>query len=186
VTEFARWIKKIDAKHPFDLVIANAGLGLLGRKETLETTQEVFDVNLQGALNTIFSVLGAMKQRKKGQIALMSSLASFKGYKGKGAYCASKAAVRVFGEALREDLEPYNINVSVICPGFVATPLTSHNKFYMPLLMQPSQAAKIIQRGLEKNKPRIAFPFPVYFIAWVMAALPPSIAEKISKIIPYR
>lgn len=167
-------------------MVANAGLGLLGRKESLETIQEVFDVNLQGVLNTILPLLKTMKQRKKGQIALMSSLASFKGYKGKGAYCASKAAVRVFGEALREDLEPYNIKVSVICPGFVATPLTAHNRFYMPFLMQPSLAAKTIQRGLKKNKPRIAFPFPVYFIAWVMAVLPPSVAEKVANRLPYR
>ncbi|ARN84548.1 hypothetical protein GQ61_03565 [Candidatus Nucleicultrix amoebiphila FS5] len=184
--DFKSWFKRLTQKHSIDIAILNAGVGNFGRQENPIVIQEIFDVNLQGLLNTLLPIIEHMQKNKHGQIALMSSLASFKGYRGKGAYCASKAAVRVLGEGLRESLSAANIKVSVICPGFVVTPLTSHNTFPMPFLMSAQKAARIIRKGLEKNKPRIAFPWITYMFSLLMAILPPTLTEKISRLLPYR
>ena len=93
----------------------------------------------------------------------MSSLAGFCGLPSAPAYCASKAAVRVWGEGLRGRLGRQGIAVSVICPGFVRTPMTAGNRFPMPLIMTPERAAAIIRRGLVRRRARIAFPLPLYW-----------------------
>lgn len=178
-------IQEADQKHPLTLVIANAGLGLQGQNDSPEATRHIFSTNLGGVLNTVLPTIDLMKKRQSGQLALMSSLASFKGYATKSAYCGSKAAVRIYGEGLRESLAPHNIKVSVICPGFIKTPLTDFNSFKMPFLMLPEKAALFIQKGLEKNSSRIAFPWPTYMGAILMASLPPFFAEKISSRLPY-
>ena len=104
----------------------------------------------------------------------MSSLAGFRGFPGAPAYCASKAAVRVWGESLRGHLAREGIGVSVICPGFVKSPMTAVNQFPMPLLMDSDAAARRIQRGLARNRGRISFPWPLAAAAWLLGALPPA------------
>lgn len=173
------WIAEADLRWPIDLVIANAGIsaGTADGMEGPEQLRAIFAVNLDGAFNTVLPLLPAMRQRRRGQIALMSSLASFRGFPGAPAYSASKAALRVWGEALRGDLLRTGITVSVICPGFVVSPMTAGNPFPMPMLMPVEQAAGIIRRGLAKGKSRIAFPFPIYAGAWLLGALPPALTD---------
>ncbi len=166
------FLEKIDQANPIDLAILNAGISNFGKEETEERVRTLFDVNVMGLLNTLFPILNGMKTRKKGQIALMSSLASFKGIAGKGAYAGTKAAIRLYGEGLRESLKKDGILLSVICPGFVDTPLTKPNKFPMPFLMKPEKAARLIKEGLAKDKPRIAFPLPLYVLALSAQILP--------------
>lgn len=179
-------IKKIDLAYPIDLSILNAGISNYGEPETLDRIQPLFDVNVQGLLNMLIPILRCYESRGHGQIALMSSLASFKGFRGKSAYCASKAAVRILGEGLRESYASQGIKISVLCPGFVKTPLTDKNKFRMPFLISADQAAKRIQRGLEKNKARVSFPLPLAIAAWFMSALSPALSERISRLLPYK
>ena len=168
------WLREIDRQQPIDLVIANAGIsaGTGGGGESEAQTRTIFAVNLEGVLNTILPVLPALGARGGGQLALMSSLAGFRGFPGAPAYCASKAAVRVWGEALRGQLRSTGIEVSVICPGFVESPMTTRNDFPMPLLMPAPRAARIIRRGLDRGRARIAFPWPLYAMAWLLATLP--------------
>jgi short-subunit dehydrogenase len=75
--------------------------------------------------------------------------------------------------------------VSVICPGFIETPMTAVNNFPMPLLLSPEKAAQIIIKGLKQNKARIAFPLPLYFTSWLIGILPPAwldwVLEKLPK-----
>jgi short-subunit dehydrogenase len=113
-----------------------------------------------------------MQQAKKGQIAIISSLAAFRGFPGAPAYCASKAAVKVYGEALRGLLRPDGIRVSVVCPGYIKTPMTDTNTFKMPLMIPSDKAAKHIADGLAKNRPLIAFPSILYVIVWMLMVLP--------------
>jgi short-subunit dehydrogenase len=113
-----------------------------------------------------------MLARGRGHLALMSSLASFRGFPNAPAYCSSKAAVRILGESLRGRLGQSGIVVSVICPGFVATPMTADNRFSMPLLMSPDRAAAIIERGLARGQARIAFPLRTYWGFRLLAILP--------------
>lgn len=175
----ARFVAKADAVVPLDLVIANAGVsgGTYRGGETPEQTREILMVNVDGVLNTVLPAIPLLQARRRGQIALMSSLASFRGFPGAPAYCASKAAVRVWGEALRNDLRPHGIGVTVICPGFVTSRMTAKNRFRMPLLMPAERAASIIRRGLAADRARIAFPFRMYFGAWLMGILSPTLTD---------
>jgi short-subunit dehydrogenase len=178
-TALAAWIATVDRAHPLDLVIANAGIsaGTGGGGESEEQAHRILAVNVDGVLNTVFPALAGMIARRRGQIALMSSLAGFRGFPGAPTYCASKAFVRVWGEALRGELARHGIGVSVICPGFVASRMTAVNKYRMPLLMHAERAAAIIVRGLARNRARIAFPWRMYAGARLLAALPPRLAD---------
>jgi len=178
-------IEKIDSQHPIDLVIANAGIALPGNLETTKHVQELLDVNVQGVVNTVSPLIPLMETRGHGHIALMSSLAAFRGLPGRSAYAASKAAVKAFGEAKRVELQPKGITVSIIYPGFVETPLTDKNKFYMPLRMSAPKAARIIKQGLDKHKKQITFPFIIYCFVRFLSMLPPSIADYISRFTRY-
>jgi short-subunit dehydrogenase len=109
----------------------------------------------------------------------MSSLAGFRGFPGAPAYSASKAAVKAWGEALSPLLAPVGISVSVICPGFVTTPMTASNDFHMPFLMSAEAAAARIRDDLARGRLRIAFPWPMYMAAWLLAALPPAVANRL-------
>lgn len=175
----ADWITARDGEVPIDLVIANAGIsaGTGGGVETEAQARAIFATNLDGVLNSIHPLIPAMVARGRGQIALMSSLASFRGMAGAAAYCGSKAAVRVYGEALRGDLSRHGVGVSVICPGFVVSRMTAVNRFPMPFLMDAERAARIIRGGLAVGKGRVAFPFPTYAVSWLLGVLPPSLVD---------
>ncbi|MDR2760654.1 MAG: SDR family NAD(P)-dependent oxidoreductase [Rickettsiales bacterium] len=151
-----------ELKIDFDLVFANAGISKGTSGSTLpgwsEDVYKIFDTNIYGVINTIIPILPAMIKRKMGKIVIVSSMAGFRGLPSAQAYSASKACVMRYGEALNNYLKNFNVGVSVICPGFVDTPLTALNNFYMPFLMSPEKAAKKIRRGVEKNKKFIIFP----------------------------
>jgi short-subunit dehydrogenase len=171
------WALASETERPLTLVIANAGIsGGTGNKlgETAEQTRSIFSANLDGVLNTVLPIIPAMQARKSGQIALMASLAGFRGMPGAPAYCASKAAVRVWGEGMRGYLARDGVGVTVICPGFVETAMTAGNRFPMPFLMGAAQAAAIMKRGLDANKARIAYPWQTAALTWLLAALPPA------------
>jgi short-subunit dehydrogenase len=176
----ASWIATQDEALPLDLVIANAGIsaGTAGRGESIAQARLIFATNLDGVINTVHPAVPFMASRRRGQIAIMSSLAAFRGFAGAPAYSASKAAVRIYGEALRVRLAGKGIEVSVICPGFVRSRMTAANKFPMPLLMDADRAAAIVKRQLVRNKSRIAFPWPLYAAAWLLAALPPALTDR--------
>lgn len=172
----ADWIAKADALAPLDLVIANAGVGggTGGAGESAQQTHQIMSVNVTGAVNTVLPAAAAMRTRGHGQLAIVSSLAGFRGFPGAPAYCASKAAVRVWGESLRGHLGRDGLCVSVICPGYVKTRMTANNDFPMPLLMDADRAARRIRRGLARDRPRIAFPRRLYAAVWLLNLLPPS------------
>jgi short-subunit dehydrogenase len=85
---------------------------------------------------------------------------------------------------LRGSLQPEGIHVSVICPGFVRSRITRANRFHMPLLMDADRAARIIRRGLARDRARIAFPWPTYFAAWLGGCLPPSLTDAVFNRLP--
>lgn len=165
-----------DTKQPIDLLIANAGIsaGTFGAGESETQARAIFATNLDGVLNTIHPILPRMQNRRSGQIALMASLAGFRGFPSAPAYCASKAAVRLYGEALRGEYAKWGIQMNVVCPGYIETPMTAVNDFPMPFMMNATKAAQIIVHGLARNQARIAFPWPTAFAAWLLGVLPPS------------
>jgi short-subunit dehydrogenase len=182
----AAWIRAADERVPLDLVIANAGIsgGTHGGPETPEQTRAIFAINLDGVLNVVLPTVPRMTARGRGQIAIISSLAGYRGMPGAPAYSGSKAAVRVWGEGLRGDLLPQGVKVNVVMPGFIKSPMTDANRFPMPFLMSAEKAAGIIQRGLAADHARIAFPFPTAFVAWLMGALSPAIVDPLLRMLP--
>ena len=177
------WIEGVDDRAPLDLVIANAGIsaGMGARREDEAAARRVLATNLEGVLNTVFPVMPRMIARRAGQIALVSSLAAFRGLPTAPAYSASKAAVKSLGEAWRLQLEGDGIRVSVVCPGFVTTRMTARNKFPMPFLMSAERAAEIIARGLARDVGRIAFPWPTAAVSWLMGALPGRLSDALTR-----
>jgi short-subunit dehydrogenase len=172
----AKILMDADDAQPIDLIYANAGIsgGTFGKGESEVQARAIFATNVEGVLNTVHPLLPRMTARRKGQIALMASLASFRGFPGAPAYCGSKAAVRLYGEGLRGSAARFGVEVNVICPGYIDTPMTQVNGFPMPFLMKPERCAEIIVEGLKRNKARIAFPWPTYTMAWLLGVLPPS------------
>lgn len=180
-TLVAAWLRQINHKASLDIVIANAGVagGKDGAGSGATATRKIFRTNVDGVVNTVVPALELMEPKSTGQVAIVSSLASFRGFPGTPAYAASKAAVRVWGEGLRERYAPKGIKISVICPGFVESRMTANNPFRMPLMMTGEKAARIIRRGLENNTARIAFPLRMYFLAWLLGVLPPALSDRL-------
>ncbi|MDA7705346.1 SDR family NAD(P)-dependent oxidoreductase [Rickettsiales bacterium] len=184
--QISQFFDKISKKDNIDLVIANAGISAnkISDIEKEDQIEELIDINIKGVLNFIIPAQRIMMKQKYGQIALMSSLASFKAVAGSESYSASKAYIRIFGEGLRLKLAKFNIKVNIICPGYIKTPLTDLNDFPMPFLMNPYKAAKIIRKGLDKNKSRIAFPWPLYKLILLITSLPIKLSDYIFSNLP--
>jgi len=182
------WILGADTATPLDLVVANAGIGVnegTGR-DGESRAREVFAVNLEGVLNTAYPAIERMAERGRGQLALMSSLAGYRGFPDAPAYSASKAAVKALAEAWRGALAAHGICVSAICPGFIETPMTQRHPFPMPFLMTAERAAGIIASGLARDRPRIAFPWPMAVGTWFVAALPAALGDRLLRPRPHR
>ncbi len=176
-TAMAALIAEADAITPLDLVIANAGIsaGTSGEGEDETQARAIFDVNFSGVLNTIWPAITRMKGRRRGQVAVMSSMAGLVPMPGAPAYSASKIAVKAYAEALNGALRPDGVTVSAICPGFVESRITAGNDFAMPLFMDAPKAAKIIRRGLSEGRISVIFPRRLAVAAWLAGFLPPSL-----------
>lgn len=160
------WLADAEAAQALDLVIANAGISggtiKLGNAPDASDA-EILATNVDGVVNTVEPALTRMLARNAGQIAIVSSLASFRAFGEAPAYCASKAAVRFYGEGLQRAHRQSAVGISVICPGFVRSPMTDANNFRMPMLMDADVAARRIVGGLARDMSRIAFPLPLYW-----------------------
>lgn len=176
------WMADIDHAHPLDLVIANAGIsgGSGNAGETEIQARAIFDVNLNGVLNTVWPAITAMRGHgggDGGHIVILSSLAALTPLPGAPAYSASKAAVKAYGEALSGSLKPDGIVVTTICPGFIESRITQNNPFPMPLLMTAPKAARLMRRGLDKartsGRVSLMFPWPLVALTWLVSVLPP-------------
>ncbi len=192
VTDHARmaqWLIEFDRNNPIELLIVNAGICAdtgLGQSENGEQTRQIFSVNVMGMINTLLPIIPLFKERKKGQIALVSSLAGFRGLPNAPAYSATKGIVRLYGEGLRAELSACNIALTVVCPGFVKTPLTDKNDFYMPFLMSADKAAQIIRSGLQKRKKVIVFPFVFGLCVRILALFPAHWGDVVLRSFPHK
>jgi short-subunit dehydrogenase len=117
--------------------------------------------------------------RGAGQIAFIGSIAGLRGLPYAPSYCATKAAVHAYSESLRGRIEASGVRVSLIIPGFVKTPLNDSIDAIKPLEMTGTEAALLIQRGLERGRAVIAFPRSLYLLARVSRILPIRLVDKV-------
>ena len=110
----------------------------------LNKVRQIMEVNFFGTINSVNAVYKYYKERKSGQISIVSSVAGYRGLPAGGAYCASKSALTSFTESLNFDMKRKNVRVSLISPGFIKTPMTDQNDFPMPMIKTPEFAAEEI------------------------------------------
>jgi short-subunit dehydrogenase len=179
----------VSGQYAIDLVIVNAGVSnAIGNGlevENWDTARAVLAVNLDGAIATVAGVLPAMRRRGAGQIAIVSSLAAYFGLPITPIYCATKAALKAYGEAMRGWLAPQGIAINVVMPGFVNTLMSERFPRAKPGLMSPERAATLIRRGLERNQARIAFPRMLAWGMWWLSVLPPVLSQRILSALGY-
>ncbi len=171
-----------DARHPIDLVIANAGVsgGLApdGRAEDAAAARRIVDVNLTGAINTVAPLLPGLRARGRGRVVLVSSLAARRPLPEMPAYAASKAGLRAYGIALRGALRPSGVGVTVACPGFVTTAMSARHLGPKPWEMPADRAACAILGAAARGRAVTSFPWPLALLGWIGAQLPPALADR--------
>ena len=184
------WLQSVSHAEPLELVIVNAGvntsIGADGAGESWAAVEELIAVNVLAAMATVDAVLPAMRARGSGQLALISSLAAYYGLPVTPSYCASKAALKAYGEALRGWLAREGVRVSVVMPGYVESQMCRQMPGPKPFLWSAERASQRIRRGLLRNRARISFPFPLALGTWFLAVLPPTLSERIVALLGYR
>ncbi|WP_183724591.1 MULTISPECIES: SDR family oxidoreductase [Paraburkholderia] len=177
------WLTDFDKNHPIDLLIANAGvastLAHANDWEGRERTANIVDTNFTGALNAALPVIERMRARGHGHIALISSIAALRGMAISPAYCASKAALKAWGDSVRPVLARENIRVSIVLPGFVKTAMSDVFPGEKPFLWSAEKAAHHIQSKLQKGRAEIAFPGLLAFGMRLLTLLPAALADAI-------
>ncbi|MDB5362899.1 MAG: putative short-chain dehydrogenase [Rhodospirillales bacterium] len=176
------FLSEFDAAHPIDLLIANAGV-LDGRRadavvEDADVARRVIEINLLGAVDTLHAVLPAMRQRRRGHIALVSSLAALSPLPDAPAYSASKAGLLSYGRAMRAAVAHENVRISVVCPGYVTSAMTDSHIGNHPHKISAEAAARLIDAGIARNKPVIGFPWQLY----IPSLISPFVPEFITRI----
>ncbi|WP_299201284.1 SDR family NAD(P)-dependent oxidoreductase [uncultured Amphritea sp.] len=183
------WLKQLDEHSPVDLFIANAGINInIGADCSGESEVEMvqlLDLNIKATLVMSSYLAKLMRQRGRGKIALISSLAGFYGLPIMPSYCASKAAVKAYGEALRGGLSGTGVGVTVVMPGNIESAMCDAMPGPKPFLMTPEHAARIIQQGIDRNAARVSFPFPLNMGSWCLAVLPAFISQRILHVLGY-
>ncbi|HEV2884008.1 MAG TPA: SDR family NAD(P)-dependent oxidoreductase [Pyrinomonadaceae bacterium] len=173
---------------PIDVLIANAGIGPTrdGADLNAGEVEGVMKVNVIGAANSAAAVIPQMVARGSGHLVVISSLAAYRGLPRSAAYCASKAAVSAFFESLRLDLGPRGIDVTIIHPGFIKTPLTAGREAEMPFLMELDDAVEKMVRAIEKRRKRYSFPWQLATIVRAGLIMPIWMYDKISRANSFR
>ena len=170
------WIKERDDFQPVDLVIANAGVSSSiqpdGHGEHLDDVNRSFAINTLGVVETVTYLAERMRQRGKGQIAIIGSLAGLRGSPSSPSYSASKSAAMVYGDSLRAWLAPYGVRVSVVAMGYVDTDMSGRYIGDKPYMIPAQQAAQKIRRGLARNEALIVFPWRLGFGTRLLGFLP--------------
>jgi short-subunit dehydrogenase len=177
------WLHRFDDAHPIDLLIANAGaastLASAHDWEELERTAAIVDTNFYGAMHAVLPVIARMRPRRQGQIALISSLAALRGMAISPAYCASKSAIKAYGDSVRPILARDGIRMSIVLPGFVKTAMSDVFPGDKPFLWSADKAAQHIQRKLKAGRAEIAFPGLLAFGMRLLPLLPAVMADAI-------
>lgn len=165
------------------LVILNAGTHTPTPADDFdaETVGGLIETNLNGTVNCLAPAMKLLISQGCGHIAVVASLAGYRGLPRAAAYSASKAGLIAMAEALSPELRRKGVGISVINPGFVKTPLTDRNTFEMPCLIEVDEAVDAIVKGLQRGKFEIAFPTRFVLFMRLLRALPYAIYFRLTE-----
>lgn len=184
-----QWITAWAAEAPIDLAVAcagtSAGPAAIGQAEGIGLATRQVRTNLLGCMNTIEPLLPGMLAAGSGHVAVVASVAGYRGLPYSPAYSASKAGVRAYGEALRALFRPAGLSVTVIVPGFFDTPMTDRFKGDKPMLKTLPDMVRAIRRGLDRRRPRIVYPRLLGLGLQAADLLPASIGDEILRRVPF-
>ena len=164
---------------PTDILIASAGVG----RETPLTPFDAAEfaatiqINLLGVANSFDAVLPGMRERRRGHLAALSSLASYRGLPRMAGYCASKAGVNALLDALRVELRPLGIAVTTVCPGWVRTPMTAGLRLPGVRMMEVGEAGRRVVEALRARRAFVAFPACLVWQARLLRYLPRGLSD---------
>ena len=160
---------------PPDIVIANAGVGagtLTENADDLAVFRTIMDTNVLGIVTTFQPFVAAMRERASGTLVGIASVAGFRGLPGNGAYSASKSAAITYLESLRVELHGSGVSVVTICPGYIRTPLTEHNRYRMPFLLDADDAVRRMARVIAAKRRFAVIPWQMALVSVVLRRLP--------------
>ncbi len=172
-----------------DIVIANAGVSigtLTEYAEDSEAFKQVMDINVLGMVQTFQPFVAAMRARGKGTLVGIASVAGFRGLPGAGAYSASKAAAISYLESLRVELRGTGVKVVTICPGYIRTPMTAHNPYAMPFMLEPEVAAARMARAIAKQTSFTVIPWQMGWVGRVLKVLPRWLYDRLFAHAPHK
>ena len=157
-----------------DLVVINAAIYTpMGLKDfDTAAISNMINVNYMGVVNVLEALLPFKNTGKKVTLAAVTSPSGWRGLPGGIGYAPTKAAVINLFEGLKPELDNTCFDLKIVNPGFIRTRLTAKNKFNMPQLMEPADAARKMLKGLTKNTFEIAFPNPFIFMLKVLRIVP--------------
>jgi short-subunit dehydrogenase len=159
---------------PIDLAVLNAGIWqqMIVSDYSADRAKASMDVNYNGVVNALEPVMRTMVSRARGHIAIVASVAGYRGLMKGAAYAPTKAALIALCESLYPHLKRKGVSLTVISPGFVKTPMTDVNTFPMPFIIAVEDAAKIIATGLDRNKYEIVFPWRMALLMKTLRIMP--------------
>lgn len=157
-----------------ELVIINAGAWRNDSARNINAAgvAEMLSVNVMGCIHMMEVIAPAMMARGRGDIVVVASVAGYSGLPGAAGYCASKAALQAWCEAMQPELAAAGVNLMVANPGFVETPMTAGNDFPMPFIIPVQEAVDAILRGYERKKSSFSFPFVMGLMTRGLSILP--------------
>lgn len=166
-----------------DLCIFNAGTHTPNpvKKFDASVFRTLMDVNFMGTVSCLEAIIPVYLEARRGKIAVVSSVAGYRGLPNASAYGASKAALINMCEALQPDLKSRGVDLALINPGFVRTPLTDKNEFPMPFLMDVDKAAERVVRGLAGNRFEITFPRRFTWMVKLLRILPNALYLRLTR-----
>ncbi len=169
------------AAGPVDLVIASAGISagtLTDEPEDHAVFEAILDTNVLAMMATFSPFIAPMRERGRGTLAGIGSVAGVRGLPGAGAYSASKAAVRAYCESLRVELYGTGVRVVTLAPGFIATPMTARNPYRMPFLMPVERFAEKAQQAIDAGASYRVIPWPMAWVARLLRLVPDALYDR--------
>lgn len=158
-----------------DIVLASAGVSagtVSERREDLQSIRRIMEVNVFGTAATFSPFIAAMKSAGSGRLVGIASVAGIRGLPGSEAYSASKAATISYLESLRVELRASGLKVVTLVPGYIKTPMTDVNRYWMPFLMPVERAAPRFAALIDRGTSYAVVPWPMGVVAKLLRMMP--------------